>query len=170
MIIDVNFQTPSIVAIHMVKMIPDYVGSFYEPTPGLHNISEEGCKLGFTVHDEYDFFLRDQSKMYECIVMNPPFSKKSAYTRNAPSDLDPKIPIGVYFLTECMKMSDNIIALMPWSTVTNSDKRLSMLKQFGLKSITALPRKTFPGSRVQVCILELKRGWDKETIFKSFTF
>jgi hypothetical protein len=76
--------------------------------------------------------------------------------------------LGYHILTECMNMSDNVIALMPWFTLSDSDVRLRSLKKYGLKSITALPRKTFEYVRIQTVIIELERGYEKETLFKVF--
>jgi len=69
-----------------------------------------------------------------------------------------------------MKKSNNVIALMPWFTISDSDVRLRFLKNYGLKSLTALPRKTFQYARIQTVIIELQKGYDKETIFKTFQF
>jgi hypothetical protein len=73
-------------------------------------------------------------------------------------------------LNECMKMSDNIIALMPWFTISDSDVRLRFLKSYGIKSLTALPRKTFQYARIQTVIIELQKGYQDETVFKTFHF
>lgn len=47
------------------------------------------------------------------------------------------------------EMSDNIIALMPWFTISDSDVRIRKLMDFGLKSLTLLHRKTFQYARIQ---------------------
>jgi hypothetical protein len=65
-------------------------------------------------------------------------------------------------------MSNNIIALMPWFTISDSDVRLRNIKKYGIKSITALPRKTFQYARIQTVILELEKGYKGDTIFKVF--
>jgi hypothetical protein len=67
-----------------------------------------------------------------------------------------------------MKKSNNVIALMPWFTISDSDVRLRFLKSYGLISLTALPRKTFQYARIQTCILQLQKGYTGETIFKVF--
>jgi hypothetical protein len=67
-----------------------------------------------------------------------------------------------------MEMSDNIIALMPWLTMINGAKRTKDIMDFGLVSITHLPRKVFDGSRVQTCILEMRRGYTGKTEIASF--
>lgn len=63
-------------------------------------------------------------------------------------------------------MSDHVIALVPWFTISDSDVRLRSLKRWGLKSVTALPRKTFEYVRIQTVVLELEKGFKGETIFK----
>ena len=71
-------------------------------------------------------------------------------------------------MTKCLHMSDNVIALMPWFTISDSDVRLRALKTWGLKSITALPRKTFDYARIQTVVLELQKGYIGMTEFKVF--
>jgi hypothetical protein len=103
--------------------------------------------------------------------MNPPFSSKSAFMKNAPEDVEVTgMKLGYYILTECMKMSNNIIALMPWYTISDSDVRMRYLKSFGIKSLTALPRKTFQYARIQTVIIELEKGYQEETIFRTYRF
>ncbi len=71
-------------------------------------------------------------------------------------------------LGQLMSMSDNIIALMPWFTISDSDVRLRSIKQFGLISVTALPRKTFQYARIQTMVLQMQRGYKGQTEFKVF--
>lgn len=166
--IDKNFQTPIEVAKHMVSMIPISAYSILEPTPGLGTIvnilNEKKC---FEVRTPTDFFLIDKNQKFDCIVMNPPFSSKSAFMKNAPLNAECRgMKIGYFILKECMNMSEYIIALMPWYTIADSDIRLKHLKDFGLKSITTLPRKTFKYARIQTCIIELQKGYKGDTLFK----
>ena len=67
-----------------------------------------------------------------------------------------------------MEMSDNIIALMPWLTMINGQKRTSDIIEFGLVSITHLPRSIFNGARVQTCILQMSKGYNGKTEFLKF--
>jgi type I restriction-modification system DNA methylase subunit len=85
--------------------------------------------------------------------MNPPFSPMT---------------LGYQILYNCINMSDNIIALMPWLTIINSERRTKKIIDFGLKSITHLPRNIFPGSRVQTCILEIKKGYSGDIKFINY--
>ena len=62
--------------------------------------------------------------------MNPPFSPMKQ---------------GYEILYKCMNMTDNIIALMPYLTIINGEKRTQDIMNWGLKSITHLPRSTFKG-------------------------
>lgn len=107
---------------------------------------------GYDVTAPEDFFKMKQ-KRFDCIVMNPPFT--------------PMIK-GYEILFACMKMSDVVIALMPWLTIINSEKRAKELKEYGVASIAHLPRKVFPGSRVQTCIIELHKGYKEKSIFKIY--
>jgi len=170
--IDHNFQTPLPVCDYMVDMVPNDAYKILEPTPGLGNIVNVlKQKNKFQVITADDFFLLDKSERYDCIVMNPPFSSKSAFVENAPISAETKgMKLGYHILTECMEMSDNIIALMPWYTISDSDVRLRYLKQYGIKSLTALPRKTFQYARIQTVIIELQKGYVNDTIFKTFSF
>lgn len=168
MIIDTNYQTPPVVCEYMADMVPQSTQTILEPTPGIGNIVNALKKRGFNVTAPNDFFLMPALQKYDCIVMNPPFSSKSGFLDNAPDDLNNSgMRLGYYMLTECMKMSDNVIALMPWFTLSDSDVRLRFLKSYGMKSLTALPRKTFQYARIQTVIIELQKGFNGDTVFKT---
>lgn len=103
------------------------------------------------------------------MVMNPPFSSKSACLTNAPEGYENTgMKICYKILLECMERADHVIALMPWFTISDSDVRMRFIKRFGLKSLTALPRKTFQYARIQTCVFELEKGYKGETEFKVF--
>jgi hypothetical protein len=159
-----DFQTPP----EVCKFMADLAGSYVmfndklrilEPTKGTGN-------LVYALKNNYNFQssniitpdnfwdVQDTEK-FDIVVMNPPFS---------PMELGYKI------LYRCMNMSDIIIALMPWLTIINSEKRTNDIINFGLRSVTHLPRKVFKGSRVQCCILEMKKGWYNETLFQFPNF
>jgi len=161
-----DFQTPLNVAEYMCGLIPPGTVSVLEPTPGEGNIVKFLSKYEVTAPE--NFFDLPEAR-FDCIVMNPPFSSKYAF--GMPEDFEHKgMRLGYYILTECMKMSDSIIALMPWFTISDSDVRLRYLKSFGLKSITALPRKTFQYARIQTCVFELEKGWDNDTFFRVYNY
>jgi len=168
MVIDENFQTPLPVAKYMVDMIPEGVVSVLEPTPGLGNIV--GLLGRYEVTAPIDYFLLSKAARFDCIVANPPFSSKSAFMDNAPADISTGMKIGYHILWELLEMSDNVIALMPWFTISDSDVRLRFLKKYGLRSVTALPRKTFQYARIQTVVLHLEKGYTGETLFKMFEF
>lgn len=108
-----------------------------------------------------------EMKRFDCIIMNPPFSSKSANLTNAPANINLEgMRVGYYILDQCMEMSDNIIALMPWFTISDSDVRLRKLKEFGLISVTPLPRKTFAYARIQTVVIQLQHGYTGNTEFK----
>ena len=165
-----QFQTPPEVVKYMCDMVPEKSKLILEPTKGIGNIVSELENRNFEVYAPDNFF--DMSLMagkFDCIVMNPPFSSKYAF--GIPDHIEQTgMRLGYFMLTECLKMSDNVIALMPWFTITDSDVRIRFLKGYGLKSITALPRKTFQYSRIQTCVFELEKGYQEETIFKTFNF
>lgn len=165
-----DFQTPPEVCKYMVDMVPAKTRFILEPTPGEGNmVGEIISRPDFRVYTPDNFFNMNLDQRFDAIVMNPPFSTRSAW--GYPEDLGHEgMKIGYYILTRCMNMSDHVIALMPWFTITDSDVRLRYIKSFGLKSITALPRKTFKYARIQTCIFELHKGWKEETIFRTFDF
>jgi len=166
-VIDPQFQTPLDICDYMVKMIPKGVTEVLEPTPGLKNLQTAIEKKGYKVIAPEDFFLIEQRR-YQSIVMNPPFSIHTAEVKNAPKDIDLRgLKVGYYILEKCMEMSDNIIALMPWFTIGDSDVRMRKFKDFGLVSITPLPRKTFEYARIQTVIIELRKGYNKKIEFKT---
>lgn len=167
--IDEQFQTKSVIVDYMIRLIPEHVVSVLEPSKGLGNISSKLKKEGYKVTTPDDFFLLDKELSFDCIVMNPPFSSKSAYLEKAPRDIDLRgMRVGYYFLTECMKKSNHVIALVPWFTISDSDVRLRNIMNYGLKSITTLSRKSFDYARIQTCILELEKGYLGSTDFRFF--
>jgi hypothetical protein len=161
-----EFQTPPFVIKYMVSLVPNRAVTVLEPTPGIGNIVRE-LNGGYKVTAPEDFFKMDKNQRFGCVVTNPPFSSRYAF--GVPEDLNKLgMRLGYHILTECMQMSENVIALMPWFTISDSDVRLRNLKKWGLKSVTALPRKTFQFARVQTVVLELVKGWKLETHFKVF--
>jgi type I restriction-modification system DNA methylase subunit len=160
-----DFQTPPEVCKYMASLIPWDTTSILEPTAGIGNILKE--LKGYNVTAPADFFKLDKGSQFDCVIMNPPFSSKYAF--GVPGHLNKHgMRLGYHILLECMQMSDCVIALMPWFTISDSDVRLKALKKWGLKSITALPRKTFQFARIQTCVFELVKGFQDETLFKVF--
>ena len=92
----------------------------------------------------------DVTGEFDAVVMNPPFSP---------------MVVGYKILDKAMGMADVVIALMPWLVLINSQKRTKAIMDFGLKSITHLPRSTFKGARVQCCILSLYKDFSGPSIF-----
>jgi hypothetical protein len=161
-----DFQTPVEIAKYMCSMIPDHAETILEPTPGDGNIVNELSAYKVTAPENIFpmLGLHAMCPYYDCVVMNPPFSSK--YAHSLPDHFEINgMRLGYYILTECMKMTTHVIALMPWFTISDSDVRLRYLKNYGLKSITALPRKTFQYARIQTCVLELDRSWKGDAKF-----
>lgn len=148
---NINFQTPKHICEYMASMV-EKDSYILEPTKGNGNLVSELNKVGRVFAPDGDFLLQDHSIKYDFIVMNPPFTPMT-------------LAYSILYIT--MGMTDNIIALMPYLTLINSDKRTKDILGFGLKTITHLPRTAFKGSRVQTCILEMKRDYKGETIFKT---
>jgi hypothetical protein len=164
-----DFQTPPNVAKYMASLLPAHVKKVLEPTPGIGNITKALRVKGYKVTAPKDFFLLNRRKRFDAIVMNPPFSTKFTLLDNAPDEVVASgMRMGYWFLTECMKRSDIVIALMPWFTISDSDVRLRMLYRYGLKALIALPRKTFQFARIQTVIIVLQKGYKGTTEFKVF--
>lgn len=164
-----DFQTPQDVAKYMVSLLPAGVKTVLEPTKGLGTIVNE--LRNYKVTAPADYFNLDPKLKFDAVVMNPPFSSKSAILDNAPDKYQNSgMKCGYMILYECMMKSDTIIALMPWYTISDSDVRMRAIKKFGLKSITVLPRKTFEYARIQTCILELNKGFTGNTVFNAYEF
>ncbi|MBC9913144.1 hypothetical protein [Chitinophaga varians] len=161
----IDFQTPVEVAKYMVSLLPAGITTVLEPTPGIGNIVRELERSGYQVTAPEDYFLLPPDR-WDAAVLNPPFSAKYAYLDNAEGDFSKYgMRLGYKILTENMEMSDNVIALMPWFTISDSDVRLRHLKSYGLISVTALPRKTFQYARIQTCVLQLQKGFTGPTQF-----
>lgn len=170
MIGSTDFQTPIPVCEYMAGLVPAGAKKLFEPTPGIGNLVGVLRKDPELIVETPDnFFDIDTSKCrFDCIVMNPPFSSKYAF--GLPEGAETGMRTGYFILTECMKMSDSVIALMPWFTISDSDVRLRFLKSWGIMSITALPRKTFQYARIQTVVLKLSKGFQGHTIFNTFNF
>lgn len=151
-----QFQTPALICNYMASFLPDNAGLILEPTPGKGNLVEALKDKGEVIAP-VDFFELNKNEYgwFDWIVMNPPFTPMKQ---------------GYDILYECMGLSDNIIALMPWLALINSTKRSKAYFEFGLKTITHLPRNIFKGSRVQTMIMELRKGYRGETRYIDYNF
>jgi type I restriction-modification system DNA methylase subunit len=143
-----EFQTPHDVCDLMVSMLPPEARSVLEPTPGEGNLVQALLRRDCIVTAPEEFW--DVNNWFDAIVMNPPFTP---------------MQVGYDIFYRCMEMTCNIIALMPWVTIINSQQRTRDVLDYGLESITHLPRNVFPGSRVQACILQMSAGYAGETRF-----
>ena len=150
-----DFQTPEDVAAYMVNLLPHfYKQRVLEPTPGSGNIVRAISKKGFIpVVPEGNFWDMTHNEKYAGVVMNPPFTPMAK---------------GYKYLYRCMELSDNVIALMPWLTLINGEKRTKDIFNYGLVSVTHLPRNIFKGSRVQCCILQMQLNWNLGTNFYNY--
>lgn len=164
-----DFQTPIPVAKYMVSLLPPGVKTVLEPTAGLGNIKNEIIKAGYDVIAPDNYFLLDADVQFDAVVANPPFSKKFTNLDGAPPETHlPGMRMGYWFLTDFIKRCDTVVALMPWFTISDSDVRLRALYRHGIKSITALPRKTFEFARIQTMVIHLERGYTGPTIFLAY--
>lgn len=171
--IDPNYQTPPKVAEFMASIASRTVAHPYdpkhniysptalEPTPGLGHLVGALNDIGFTVYGPGNgCFWESWANLsypgkYDVVVMNPPFTPVKEMER---------------FVLRAMELSDNVIALLPWTYIVNSERRLKVFQDYGLKGVISLPRKTFPGCRVQSMIAVLEKGYKENTYFKNFTW
>ncbi|WP_417200075.1 hypothetical protein [Bizionia sp.] len=166
-----KYQTPKDVAEYMVSLLPNDIRYVLEPTPGKGNLVKALQAKNIKVKAPIDYFLLDKHERFPAIVMNPPFSSKSLNITNAPKEyIDSGMKCGYNMLFECMGMTNHVIALMPWYTISDSDVRMRHIMAYGLKSLTVLPRKTFNYARIQTCIIQLDRGFKGDTRFTSYEF
>lgn len=147
-----DFQTRPDICQYMVSLIPSGVVSVLEPTPGEGNlVAALRSNPSFSVTAPEDFW--SVQGRFDAIVMNPPFTPMQQ---------------GYKILFRCMEMSSEVIALMPWLIIINSERRTKRLLEFGLMSVTHLPRNAFPGARVQTCILKLSEGYQGDVVFRFY--
>lgn len=157
-----DFQTPDDVAEYMASLIPDGMKTILEPTPGLGNILKH--LLQYDVTAPQDYWTLDKSQRFDCIIGNLPFSSKTFF--NCPAEFEGQgMKVAYEQMKVLMGMTDNLILLMPWFTISDSDVRLRLIKRFGLISVTALPRKTFQYARIQTCVLQMQKGFCGNTNF-----
>lgn len=147
-----DFQTRPDVCDYMVSLLPEGVATVLEPTPGEGNLVSALRSAGYNVTAPDNFWDMYYDN-FDAVVMNPPFTPMS---------------VGYDILERCTRMSDIVITLMPWLTIINSERRTQKLMQFGLRSITHLPRSVFPGARVQTCILNLQHNYCGITEFIAY--
>jgi type I restriction-modification system DNA methylase subunit len=160
-----DFQTPPNVAAYMASLVPAQSVTVLEPTPGAGNLV--AALAGYKVTAPDDYWQIDKTERYDAVVANLPFSSKTF--RNCPPEFETAgMKVAYEQMKVLMQMSDNLILLMPWFTISDSDVRLRSLKRYGLISVTALPRKTFQYARIQTCVLQLKKGYTGGTEFKVF--
>lgn len=151
---ETNFQTPIWVCKVMASLVDTDVERILEPTPGKGNLARvlhENFSSAEIVCPSGDFFsMNAQDILVDCVVANPPFSPTA---------------LGYRMLERFFEFSGNVIVLMPWVVLINSEKRTNDLVKRGLSRIIHLPRRAFRGARVQTCILKFSEGYDRDIIF-----
>lgn len=152
---DHNYQTPPVVAEYMASFLPNDAGSILEPTPGIGNLVKPLMAKGVVTAPVRFEDIPKGSIFFDWVVMNPPFTPMAE---------------GYRFLQEAMDITDNIVALLPWFILINSERRLRLIQEFGLLEVISLPRKTFPDTRIQCCILVMRRHHVGKTHFRSFNW
>ena len=147
MIVDnINFQTPEWVCDILISQIRNNPKTILEPASGcgiLANRLESKLPNSVIIRQSDDFLT---VKPFKCdqIVTNPPFTP---------------MVLGYKMLERFFLFTKNIIVLMPWLTIINSQKRTEWIKDSGLRRVIHLPRNAFKGSRVQTCVLVFEDGY-----------
>ena len=154
---NIDFQTPEWVCELMTGLIEHNPVFILEPTPGAGNLVKMlEHKFPDAIIDAPKEFYRFHQKNhqgYHCIIANPPFTPMS---------------LGYKMLDDFFNISHHqIIILLPWLALINSEKRTKKYVSNGLKKIIHLPRKAFPGTRVQTCVLVFEKGYSGDIIFKD---
>ncbi len=155
MLKNTDFQTPEwvcklMIDLIIIKSIDDIPNTILEPTAGEGNLVKAintrfPNSIIYTPRRFEDF-----NTKVDYIIANPPFTPmKYGYT----------------ILNKCFELSDNLIFLMPWLSIINSERRTKKYIENGLKTIIHLPRKAFSGSRVQTCILMFQKKYRGDIIF-----
>jgi len=139
-----DFQTPEWVCRLMVSLIDHYPKTVLEPTPGDGNlvkaILNKYPKAKIITPTRFEEL---ESQKVDYVIANPPFSPMS---------------LGYQMLEWFFDFSGNVIVVMPWLSIINSESRTKKYLNKGLKEIIHLPRKAFKGARVQTCILKFSEG------------
>src|ERR1700694_5879712 len=133
-----DFQTPVNVCEYMVDLLPASVKTVLEPTPGIGNLVRKLEDRYFNVTAPQDYWTLDKSLRFDAVVGNLPFSSKTFF--NCPPEYEGKgMRVAYEQMKVLMEIADELVMLMPWFTISDSDVRLRALKKFGLISVTALP-------------------------------
>jgi hypothetical protein len=161
-----EYQTLPEICAYMAGLIPETARTVLEPTPGKGNLVRAIEARGFDCTAPGNFFDVGRAQ-FDSIVLNPPFSEKHAFGIPVGANLS-GMKLGYHILTECLHMSNSVVALMPWFVLTDSDRRMRQFKKYGIRSITALPRRAFSYSRIQTMVIEFSKHYSGSTEFKVF--
>lgn len=161
-----EFQTPEWACAYMVSLIGSDVRTILEPTKGQGNLVRAAAAAGFVVTAPEDYFKMTRER-FDCVLANPPFSEK--YCFGVPENLrGTGMRVCYGMVKDFMEMADRLVLLLPWFILSDSDRRAREIKSFGLRSITHMPRKTFPYCRIQTVVLKLEKGYAGKTIYELY--
>ena len=156
-----GFQTPGDVADTMMRIAGFTPRTVLEPSSGIGNLvvaakiafpdaditsveldadyCREQRQRGFVVTCADFFSFDDPDTKYDLVVANPPHSP---------------MLVGYEMMERLAVFSCRIIAIMPWLWMINSQSRHEKWRPH-LRSVTQLPRSTFPGARIQTAIFDV---------------
>src|SRR5471030_2375118 len=102
------FQTPPWCCDVLASMVPRSVKLVLEPMPGDGFLVQALVARDLEVETppgDFWTFQQDMTLRFDAVVMNPAFSP---------------VAVGINALARCLKMSDTVIAVLPWLTILNS--------------------------------------------------
>ncbi len=147
MIDDPNFQTPPYLCAFLVEELACQLpppARILEPTPGpSRNLVTALAQRGYEVvpparGEDYWQFIKTAGS-FDAAACNPPFSPAT---------------VGYAIIADVLRRTQLVVTVLPWVSVTNSDRRTAFYLEQGLFRIVHLPRRTWPGSRTQTAVLE----------------
>lgn len=119
-----DFQTPPpLICEYKASLLPGWVLTVLEPTPGMGSNVKVLTEKGYDVTAPVDYWQLDKTLRFDAVVANLPFSSKTFF--NCPPEYAGKGMLVAYEqMKVLMGMSDYLVLLMPWFTISDSDVRL----------------------------------------------
>lgn len=150
-----EYYTPEWLSEYMISLIDKEIPfSVFDPTPGPNSSILSAVRKVYPCNVSVeelkgDFWDIDISHV-DIIVANPPFFPYSKVYQ---------------YLERFILIADQIICIIPWYTIINSERRTEKIIKSGLKRIVNVSRSAFPKIRVQICVLDIQKGYCGDAVF-----